>query len=100
MDGKHSSPTLVLFHLGVITSGTHSPVKMQSIKSRNNSILQKCGVKHMERPYFPVQREKNTLKNTEKLSLETAEQMTVTADEKNWLLPCRYSTDARLSQTL
>lgn len=59
--GWETSPTLALFHLGVITSGTHSPVKLQSIKSRNNSILQKCGVKHMQRPYFPVQREKKYL---------------------------------------
>lgn len=89
MDGKHSSPTLVLFHFRAITSGTHSPVKLQSIKSRNISILQKCGVKHMQRPYLPVQRGEKTYTEAEKLSLETTQQ--ITADKAGEKRGCFHS---------
>lgn len=91
MDGKHSSPTLVLFHFRAITSVTHSPVKLQSIKIRNISILKKYGVKHMQGPYLPVQGGKSPYIE---LSPETV------ADGEKWVPPCMDPADARLSQHL
>jgi len=57
------------------------------------------GLRTCRSPAFLSRGKKIPYTETEKLSPEATKQMIVTADEKKWLLPCRYSTDARLSQT-